>query len=122
MTDGLSAKKYWQSSGKIPFQRLFDKVIPFEVVFEDDSIATNTVYDGGATVTATGAKLGDFVLVASEADVVDKHFQATVTAANAVTIVLSNNNGSTDTDYASGVVINGIVLSLSDFWNTGDLT
>lgn len=121
MTDGLTLPKVWQSPGKIPFQRLF-KAIPFKVVFEDDSIAKNTIYVGGGTVTVTGAKLGDFVFIAPEQDPVDKKFVAYVTAANTVTMMLSNNNGTTDTDFSAGAKVNGVVFSLkNEFWDQGNL-
>ena len=122
MADGLTLKKIWQAPGKIPFQRLF-KAIPFKVVFEDDSIAKDTIYVGGGTITVTGAKLGDFVFIAPEKDPVDKKLVAYVTAANTVTMMMSNNNASTDTDFSAGVKCNGIVFSLkNEFWNTGPLT
>ncbi len=121
--DGLHTTLLWQSSGPIPFQRLF-KAIPFVVTFEDDSIADNAVYDGGGTVAVVGAKLGDFVLIGAELDLDDLHMFATVTAADVVTII-SSNNGATDpeTQLLTGVKINGLVLSLkNEFWDSGDLT
>lgn len=119
--DGLHTELIWQTSGKIPFQRMF-KAIPFVVTFEDDSIALNAVYDGGGTVAVVGAKLGDFVHIGAELDIDDLHLFATVTAADTVTIINSN-NGATDpeTQLLTGVKINGIVLSLkNEFWDTGD--
>ena len=122
MADGLSAKLFWQAPGKIPFNRLFSKVIPFVVTLEDDSIATDTIYVGAGTVAVVGANLGDFVWIAPEKDPIDKQIVAYVTAADVVTVMLSNNNASTDTDFSTGVKLNGLVLVLSDFWNTGPLT
>lgn len=86
--------------------------IPFKCVFEDDSIALNTIYDGGALVAVTGAALGDFVFVAPELDVADMEFYANVQAANQVQINLSNNTAGSLTTFASGAVLNGIVFSL----------
>lgn len=44
-------------------------------------------------ITATGAVLGDFVLVSSSIDVADLNLTAAVTAANTVTVQLNNNTG-----------------------------
>ena len=46
-------------------------------------------------VTVPGAKLGDFAFVSADIDVVDLELSAQVTAANAVTVSLSNNTGGT---------------------------
>jgi hypothetical protein len=120
MADGLTLPKIGPK-GPVQWTRLFKEVIPFKVTFEDDSIATNTIYVGAGTVAVTGANLGDFVLCAVEGDVVDKHFVGYVTAADVVTVMLSNNNGSTDTDFATGYVVNGMVLVLNDaVWNQSD--
>lgn len=108
MADGVSgtsalAERTYQWSA------LFD-CIPFKVTFEDDSILKDAVYVGGGTVAVTGAELGDFVLVAPELDNANLHFHANVTAANVVTIVLSNNTNGTLTTFSSGAVLNGLVL------------
>ena len=89
---------------------LFD-CIPFKVTFEDDSILKNAIYVGGGTVTVTGAALGDFVWIAPELDIADMDFHANVTAANTVTIALSNNTGGTLTTFSTGAILNGLVLS-----------
>jgi predicted LPLAT superfamily acyltransferase len=109
MADGLSSKTILEDR-VTQWTDLFD-CIPFKVTFEDDSIVANAVYDGGGTVAVIGASLGDFVLVAPELDIADMHFHANVTAADVVTIILSNNTGGTLTTFASGAVINGLVLS-----------
>lgn len=46
-------------------------------------------------VTVPGAKLGDFALVSYSIDVADLELSAQVTAANTVTVSLSNNTGGT---------------------------
>lgn len=46
-------------------------------------------------ITVPGAKLGDFALVAATIDVLDLELSAQVTAANTVTVSLSNNTGGT---------------------------
>ena len=45
-------------------------------------------------VTVAGAALGDFALASHGADVLDGQLTADVTAANTVTVVLSNSTGS----------------------------
>ena len=49
--------------------------------------------EAAVEVTATGAALGDFVLVSMGVDVADLVLNANVTAANTVTVVLANNTG-----------------------------
>lgn len=46
-------------------------------------------------VTVPGAKLGDFAFVSFSIDVLDLELSAQVTAANTVTVSLSNNTGGT---------------------------
>ena len=110
MADGLSAAAE-VTEFSAQFTDLFT-VIPFVVTFEDDSIALDAIYDGGGTVAVTGASLGDIVYVAPELDIADMEMTADVTAANVVTILLSNNTGGSLTTFASGAVVNGFVLSL----------
>lgn len=54
-------------------------------------------------VTATGAAMGDFVLVSFSLDLVDVTLTAAVTAADTVTCLLNNESGGT-VDLASGTV------------------
>ena len=108
MADGITAitvlaKRTYQ------WTDLFD-CIPFKVTFEDDSILKDAIYVGGGTVAVVGAKLGDWVFVAPELDIADMEFHANVTAADVVTIALSNNTGGTLTTFASGAILNGLVL------------
>jgi|10_taG_2_1085330.scaffolds.fasta_scaffold173829_2 hypothetical protein len=56
-----------------------------------------------AGITVTGAELGDFVLASLSVDVDDMALTADVTAANLVTVVLSNNTGGAK-DLASSTV------------------
>ena len=106
MADGLSAKTQ-ASLAPRQFQGLF-KCIPFKFTFEDDSILDGDEYSAEATVT--GAALGDFVMVSPILDCADLQFDAYVTAANTVTVQISNMTGGTLTTFASGAVFNGLVL------------
>jgi len=108
MADGLTATV---AGGKGPrqFQGLFD-VIPFKVTFEDDSIATDSAYSGGGLVNVPGAALGDFVLIAPTIDATETHFHANVQAADQVEITLVNSSAGTVTTFATGVVLNGLIL------------
>lgn len=54
-------------------------------------------------VTVPGAVLGDFVFVSIDVDVLDLELSAQVTAANTVTVSLSNNTGGT-IDLGSGTL------------------
>ena len=108
MADGLSANTTL-AERTYQWNALFD-CIPFKVTFEDDSILKDAIYIGGGTVAVVGAALGDWVWIAAELDNADLEFHANVTAADVVTIVLSNNTGGTLTTFASGAVLNGLVL------------
>lgn len=55
------------------------------------------------TVTVPGAALGDFAFVSFSVDVADLELSAQVTAANTVTVSLSNNTGGT-LDIGSGTL------------------
>ena len=109
MADGLTSTVVL-SPRKIQFQNLFE-VIPFTCTFEDDSILDGDEYAQDATVP--GAALGDFVLLAPELDSADLQFYGVVTAANTVSVQLSNMTGGTLTTFASGAKINGLVLKPS---------
>ncbi len=109
MADGLSAMTTLNER-TYQWNALFD-CIPFKVSIIDASILKDAVYAMGATVAVVGAELGDFVLLAVELDNADLELFATVTAADAVTIVLSNNTGGTLTTFATTArVVNGLVL------------
>jgi hypothetical protein len=111
MADGVTAIKVG-ARGPRQFQALFSEAIPFNVTFEDDSILDGDEYVNDVTVP--GAQLGDFVFVAPELDTADLAWYAAVTAANTVTIQLSNMTGGTLTTFATGAKLNGLVLRLSD--------
>lgn len=66
----------------------------------------NTADGAGESVdvTATGAVLGDFVLVSFSSDTVDFIVTAMVTAANTVTVRFQNETGAGSTQIASGTL------------------
>jgi hypothetical protein len=78
------------TEGPRQFQGLFDTIASSQTVDPGDAAAGAEV---SATVTITGAALGDFVLVAPGVDVVDVTVQAYVTAADTVTWVVGNVTG-----------------------------
>ena len=59
--------------------------------------------EAAVEVTVPGAKLGDFAFVSFSLDVADLQITADVTAADTVTVVLSNSTGGA-IDLASGTV------------------
>ncbi len=109
MADGITAVSAG-TLGARQFQGLFN-IIPFKLTFEDDSILENVLYSGGALVNVPGAKLGDFVLIASTIDNTECFFYATVQAADQVEVTLINETAGTVTTFATGVVLNGLILS-----------
>lgn len=104
----ISATKLGRSQ-KRQFQDVFQHVIPFSFVATEASIASGAVSAGDITVT--GAALGDFVLLAPKSDISDLSVDAQVTAANTVTITLSNNTGGAVTALSGGYTFNGVVLT-----------
>jgi hypothetical protein len=113
MADGITAVKTGVR-GPRQFQALFSEAIPFTLTFEDDTIATDSIYSGGALVDVPGAQLGDFVFVAAEIDQVECQFIGAVQAADKVEVTLVNDTSGTVTAFASGVKLNGLVLRLAD--------
>jgi len=111
MADGVTLTKVGVRGAR-QFQALFEEAIPFNVTFEDASILDGDEYVNDVTVP--GAQLGDFVLVAPELDTADLAWYACVTAANTVTVQISNMTGGTLTTFASGAKLNGLVLRLAD--------
>jgi len=69
--------------------------------FNPGSIADGN--EEATTVTATGAVLGDFVMVSFSVDVADLVLDGQVTAADTVTCVFANNTGGA-IDLASGTL------------------
>lgn len=108
MADGITAVSVGVQ-GPRQFQGLFN-IIPFTLTFEDDSIATDSIYSGGGLVSVPGAALGDFVLIASTIDNTECQFIASVQAAGKVEVTLVNDTAGTVTTFAAGVTLNGIVL------------
>lgn len=106
MADGITLTGA-ATEGARQFQGLFT-AIPFKTTFEDDSILDGDEFTGDVTVT--GAALGDFVLLAPKTDPADLQYNAYVTAADTVTVQVSNMTGGTITAMASGFVMNGVVL------------
>lgn len=93
-------------------QAMFD-VIPFTFNFEEDSIAAGAA--SGATVTVTGAALGDLVLVALGTAGAETQAFGNVTAANTVQINVANLDlAAADTSHATVGVGKGVVLKWKD--------
>lgn len=88
------------------FRDVFGEAIPFKATVDFASVLDGD--EDAADITVAGAALGDFVLVAPAVDVTDAQLTATVTAANTVTVVLSNSTGGA-VDLASQT-IKGVVL------------
>lgn len=96
------------AKGPKQFQGLFD-VIPFTFNFEEDSIAAGAA--SGATVTVSGAELGDLVLVAPAQAAAEVAFFGNVTAANTVQINAANLDiAAADTSLATVGKGKGVVL------------
>lgn len=72
-----------------------------EATWNPGSIADGD--EEATTVTVNGAQLGDFAFVSFDVDVADLQITADVTAADTVTVVLSNSTGGA-VDLGSGTV------------------
>jgi hypothetical protein len=104
-----------QTSERRQFQHVFPEVIPFTFKLLEATIASAAVSSGDITVT--GAALGDFVLFASEYDSADLTISGQVTAANTVTISLSNLTGGAVTQYATTArKFNGVILKAGELF------
>jgi hypothetical protein len=71
-----------------------------------DTWDAGSIADGNfesADVTVTGAAIGDYAIASFGVDTVDHQLTADVTAADTVTVTLSN-SGATPTDFASTTV------------------
>lgn len=102
------------------FQHLFDYVIAARVVLEEDSIASGA--SSAAVYTITGANPGDFVMAAIIDDAGDDILvSAQVTAANEVTVIVTDGSAGANTALATAVNVNLIVLGVNDglFDNAG---
>lgn len=106
------------SENQRQLNQLFDAVIPFECNLDLDTIAAGLSAAG--VVTVTGAKLGDFVLVAIEGAGACDGFgvSAQVTDANEVTIIVTDGTAATNTALAGNPRVRGLVLSTdSGVWD-----
>ncbi len=97
--------------GSRQFQGLFS-VIPFKFLVTEASIADADQSAGDVAVP--GAVLGDFVMVECPVDLVDGTIHAQVTAADVVTIIVSNDTGSAITALSGGVTFKGVILRPSE--------
>ena len=92
------------------FRGIFTSVIFAQVTFEEDSIAAGAasaaVYTG-----VTGARQGDFVLVAPVSDLGDDiSFTAQVTADDEVTVIAQDQTAATNTSAATVGNLNLVIL------------
>lgn len=92
------------------FRDLFKSAIPFSATV--DFASTLDGDEAASDITVTGAALGDLVWVSPSIDVADLQLTGTVTAANTVTVVVSNSTGGT-VNLASQT-IKGVVLAWDD--------
>lgn len=91
---------------RLQFQSIFPEVYGAQATYDAGSIAQAA--EEVVEVTVTGAALGDLVLCSLSIDVADLELDAEVTAADTVTVQLSNNTGGA-IDLASAT-INVVVL------------
>lgn len=95
------------------FQNVFDEVIIARVVLEEDSIASGA--SSAAVYTVAGAEPGDFVLVAIIDDAGDDILvSAQVTAANEVTVIVTDGSAGANTALATAVNVNLVILKAND--------
>lgn len=92
------------------FREIFKSALPFSATVDFASALDGD--ESASDITVTGAALGDLVLVSPSIDVADLQLTGTVTAANTVTVVVSNSTGGT-VDLAS-MTIKGVVLQWDD--------
>jgi len=116
ITDTLNTSGH---QGGRQFQGLF-KAIPFKATLTDTTMTASKA--ATCDLDVTGAALGDFVMIASGADLTDGILTANVSAANVVTVTIYNPE---DTDaitpFAGGVVCKGLVLKPNEnVWGSLD--
>ena len=98
------------------FRGLFEYVIPFEFNLDEDSIASGA--SSAATVVVTGAKQGDFVMVAIEADVDDLAVSAQATNTDEVVVVITDGSAGANTTLAGNPRVRGLVFGTdSGLWD-----
>lgn len=94
------------------FQAIFNRVIISRVTWEDDTVAAGLACAGVYT-GITGARQGDFVLVAPISDLGDDlSFSAQVTADDEVTVIVQDQTAATNTSAATVGNLNLIVLGV----------
>ena len=98
---GIAAKDQIAMGPAGSEQPLANGILNASAVYDPPSLATNT--QATTPVTATGAALGDFVLVSFSLDLQGIVIKGYVSAANTVTVVFLNNTAGT-LDLASGTL------------------
>ena len=95
------------------FGDIFESVIFAELTWEDDTVAAGLAASGTYT-GITGARQGDFVMVAPVSDLGDDlSFTAQVTADDEVTIIVQDQTAATNTSAATVGNINLVVLRIN---------
>lgn len=89
------------------FQGLFN-IIPFTFTFDENSIASGLTSVGDITVT--GARLGDFVMIAPTIDLVGIGLHAWVQSSDTVSIAAADLTIGTNTTLQNNTTFNGIIL------------
>ncbi len=89
------------------FQGLFN-IIPFTFTFDENSIGSGAASAGDVVVT--GARLGDFVLIAATIDLVDIHVSGFVQSSDTVTIIAQELGLGANTTLAGNESFNGLIL------------
>ncbi len=101
--------------GPRQFQDLFE-VIAFTFSFEEDSIANLT--SSSKDITVTGARLGDFLLIAPSIDLVSVSMFGWVRADDSVTIMVQNlEEVDANTTLATIATHNGLILKPRTAWS-----
>lgn len=77
------------SNERRQFQHVFPTIIEYEAVYDPPAVNSNS-YDS-ETITVTGAKFGDFVLVNIDVDLQSLTMTGYVSAADTVKVTLANN-------------------------------
>ena len=94
------------------FQAMFDRVISVRGTLDHNSLGAGLSAAGVYTVN--GAAFGDFVLVSFLTDVGDDMFlTGQVTAANEVTVILTDGSAATNTSANAAAAINILVLGVN---------
>ena len=117
-TADTAAVTAFSSSNSKQFQGLFNRVILARLTWEDDTVAAGLACAGVYT-GITGARQGDFVMVAPVSDLGDDlSFTAQVTADDEVTLIVQDQTAATNTSAATVGNVNLIVLGIdSALWD-----